>query len=116
MATPSLQDLRVLSPLEWVKEERRRQQAKWGEQNHNAFKWFTIFAEEFGEVAQVLEQRTEHRLSPDEYTRELEYELLQCAAVCVAWVEAIRRADKAYDGPTCVCEACAADRLKEAGK
>lgn len=104
--TPSHMELRILSPIEWVKEERQRQKKARGDQNHNAFKWFTILAEEFGEVAQVLEKRTEHRLGQDEYLNELEYELIQVAAVAVAWVESIRRAEGSEKEPVCVCEAC----------
>lgn len=109
--TPSKAELRLLSPIKWVEEERRRQFAARGDQNHNALKWFTILAEEFGEVARVLEERTEYKTDHEEYTRRLEYELIQTAAVAVAWVEAIRREGETAKDPACACERC-----KEASK
>ena len=89
--TPSLQELHLLSPIEWVKEERRRQDKKWGKVDHGSFRMFTILSEEVGEVARVLEQGCDSKLSQEEYEQELEYELIQVAAVAVKWLEAIRR-------------------------
>lgn len=65
-----------------VLEERGRQDAKWGEQNHSDERWLAILAEEFGEVAKdVVERRPGLRT-----------ELIQTAAVCVAWIECLDRA------------------------
>lgn len=36
-----------------VREERRRQDAKWGPQHHNMFVWLSILGEEFGEVCKA---------------------------------------------------------------
>jgi len=97
----------LLSPIEWVKEERRRQDEKWGNQNHNALRWLAILGEEFGEVAKELEDIS-YVNSPNkaEHTRRLTYELIQVAAVAVSWVEAIRRKKGAECLPTCVCDPC----------
>lgn len=104
--TPSRQELDLLSPIEWVKEERRRQTKARGEQNHSPYKWFAILAEEFGEVAKVLEHRHEEKIVQEEYLRELEYELIQVAAVAVAFVEAVRRGHETANQPICVCPDC----------
>lgn len=103
--TPNRMDLDALSPLAWVGEERRRQHEARGEQNHSVYKWFLILSEEFGEVAKVVEQRQEGKIGSDEYLRELEYELIQTAAVAVAFVEAIRRKPASAE-PVCLCPDC----------
>lgn len=65
-----------------IKEERERQDAKWGEQNHPLDTWMTVLMEEVGEAAQdVLKGRTP----------ELRKELVQVAAVAVAAIEFIDR-------------------------
>lgn len=111
--TPPLMDLRVMSPVAWVQEEMNRQIAKRGQQNHNPFKYFTILAEEFGEVARVLEQETEGKYpNKDEYHRQLEYELIQTAAVALAFVSAIRRGKGTSESPVCVCDDCVLGEVK----
>lgn len=58
--------------------ERQRQDAKWGEQNHDAGKWSLILSEELGEVAKSqLEGNRANYLT----------ELVQAAAVLMAWLE-----------------------------
>lgn len=111
--TPSLDELNLLSPIEWVKEERKRQQEARGFQNHNTFKWMSILGEEFGEIFKVIEERTEFKLDHLEYRRQLQYELIQTAAVAVAWVEAIRREEGSEQDPKCVCRACTTTPTKE---
>lgn len=66
------------SALQRVIGERNRQDAKWGEQNHDAGKWSLILTEELGEVAksQLEGDRTNYLT-----------ELVQAAAVLVAWIE-----------------------------
>lgn len=61
--------------------ERQRQDAKWGalRQMPNEV-WLTILAEEVGEAAQAALKRNESNLIP---------ELIQVAAVAVAWLEAL---------------------------
>ena len=70
--------------LNEVAEERERQDAKWGEQNHDPAIWLAILAEEFGEIGkEVLEPEP-----TDNYRREL----VQLAAVAVAAIESFDRA------------------------
>lgn len=63
-----------------VEAERLRQEWKWGIQHHGRFEWASILGEEYGEVCQagnegdIAQQRKE---------------LIECAAVCLAWAEDI---------------------------
>lgn len=74
------------SVMDRILDERKRQDAKWGVQDHDEFMWLAILTEEVGEVAQSS-------LFAMEETREsnLKQELTQVAAVAVAWLEAIER-------------------------
>lgn len=71
--------------LNEVASERARQDARWGEQNHEDLVWGAILGEEVGEVSQAM---LEDRFGRGGNLRE---ELLQVAAVAVAWVECIDR-------------------------
>ncbi len=70
-----------------IRQERKRQDAKWGDQSGNApTVWATVLAEEVGEAAQAaLHVQFEHELT----IADLRKELIEVAAVAVAWVEAI---------------------------
>jgi hypothetical protein len=63
-----------------VVSERDRQLTKWGEQQHHPGVWSLILAEELGEVA-------ERALHDD--AAGIRRELVQAAAVLVAWIEAL---------------------------
>ena len=63
--------------------ERAAQDAKWGEQNHDDYYWLAILSEEVGEAAQAFLQEQGN-------DRVIE-ELVQAAAVIVAWMEALGR-------------------------
>lgn len=67
-----------------IKEERQRQDKKWGSNRQlNSLLWAVILGEEVGEVANaVLEQEYGTKTLDD-----LKKELVQVAAVCVAWLE-----------------------------
>ncbi|HPG42133.1 MAG TPA: hypothetical protein PLP19_11880 [bacterium] len=87
--------LRTMGIPEMIWNERVKQDAHWGEQNHDELKWQAILAEECGEVANAVNELTPTK-GPVKFPKEaiianLEYELVQVAAVCVAWIEAIRR-------------------------
>lgn len=75
--------------LDEVSDERRRQDAKWGQQNHDPFRYLAILTEEVGEAAQAAVQAD---MEPggktwDDYRQEL----IQAAAVAVAAVECFDR-------------------------
>ena len=65
-----------------IKAERKRQNEKWGEQNHHPLYWLNILMEEVGETSQAALQ-----LRHEDYRREM----LQCAAVAIAALESYDR-------------------------
>ena len=72
--------------LQDVRSERRRQDILWGDQTgHSNFLWSAILGEEFGEVCNAA-LKSHFGNKPLDHLRE---ELIQVAAVAVAWVEAI---------------------------
>lgn len=82
--------------LELIRDERQRQDAKWGVQrNLPRLLWLGILGEEFGEVAKasiecVATFEDDGELPPEQIVygeRELLEELVQTAAVAVAWIE-----------------------------
>jgi len=105
---PSPTEVNLLSPIAWVGEERRRQNAKWGFQNHNALRWLGILMEEVGEASREVEQANYGVKDEEEWRARLQYELIQVAAVAVAWCEAIRRKEGSEKLPVCACNSCMA--------
>jgi len=86
--------------LNEVLQERQRQDAKWGEQNHGLPVWLAVLGEEYGEVCQaVLKGRAtampsspDHTtLTPEEWVSHIRKELIQTAAVAVQAVEYLDR-------------------------
>lgn len=77
-----------------VLEERYRQNAKWGPQDHSPLEWIAILGEEFGEASK---EALEHHWAGKHYAvdadrlQRLRKELLQVAAVAVAAVESLDR-------------------------
>jgi len=68
-----------LNGVRAVLQERLRQDAKWGPQQHHDNRlWATILGEEFGEACQAVLR--------DDGTK-LQEELVQVAAVALAWIE-----------------------------
>lgn len=85
----------VLGPdagvLAEVQAERTRQDERWGEQNGHDFEWVSILTEEVGESAQAAnEANFKSSKTRGDFTH-LREELVQVAAVAVAWIEAIDR-------------------------
>ncbi len=87
----------VTYPEDCVREERIRQDTKWGVQNHDDFEWLAILVEEVGEIGKSL---AESRINPESELKALELfenmkqEIVQTAAVCIAWLENIRSKEK----------------------
>ena len=99
---PTDPTLREHSPLGCVSMERIKQDVEWGEQNHSDLAWLAILGEEFGEASQCVAKSSVGPTEPreaEQYRDLLEYELIQVAAVCVAWVECIRRRQAAEEEP-----------------
>jgi len=70
-----------------VLKERRRQEAKWGEQNHDPFTYLTVLGEEYGELCQAAL----HSKFGGKAAEGLRYEAVQVAAVALAIVECLDR-------------------------
>ncbi len=95
-----------------IMQERQRQDEKWGaDRDQHNFVWQTILVEEVGEAAEC---------ALNEDVVNLEKELIQCAAVIMAWlenlnakaelhglqaVEQLRAADGLESEPKCYCPA-----------
>jgi len=79
-----------------VIEERRRQDAKWGEQNHVAPIWGMIIGEEYGEMCKAI---NEFGFDPTPETEEQIYtEAIHTMASCMAMLECMKRARKGEGG------------------
>ena len=79
--------------LQLIDEERNRQDAKWGEQNHAQFQWVGILGEEFGEYCQAVNETylnnatEQHKGGIDNMMEELTH----VAAVTVGAMESLMR-------------------------
>lgn len=85
----------LLSPaILSVMEERGRQDAKWGEQNHEPTVWLGILGEEFGELCQAVNE-TWFDNGPEERKKggyeNMRAEAVQVAAVAVSLIECLDR-------------------------
>jgi len=68
--------------LEAIQKERTKQIGKWGDQKHSHGKWLLILQEELGEVSKVILEEVGFENNPH-----LVEEMVQAAAVIVAWIE-----------------------------
>ena len=68
--------------VKFIMAERARQDEKWGEQNHDIYKWLAILGEEVGEANKAALE--------NDYS-ELMEELIQIGAVTVAMIESLER-------------------------
>lgn len=82
------------SAIDAVLLERARQDAKWGQQNHDLPYWTSILGEEFGELCQAINE-TVFDNGPSERAKggyeNMRREAVQVAAVAVAIVEMLDR-------------------------
>lgn len=86
------QSMEQIRALQDVARERARQDEKWGEQNHTHPHWATILGEEYGEACKEVNEIATFDSSEFLVNREpLREELIQVAAVAVAWVEYLDR-------------------------
>lgn len=77
-----------------ILDERHNQDEKWGEQNQDDPMWACILMEEVGETTQAIFDRTQCIYSEgtyDTFSDKIREELIQVAAVAVAWLECIDR-------------------------
>jgi hypothetical protein len=69
--------------LGYISDERIRQDEKWGQQDHDSKVWHPILAEALNRLI--------HGSNKEKALKDLEMELIQTAAVCVAWIESLHR-------------------------
>lgn len=67
--------------------ERKRQDSKWGEQNHPILQWFAIIGEEYGEMNKAWNEYNFGKID----IQELKTEAIQTCACIVAMLESIER-------------------------
>lgn len=87
--------------LNLIRAERERQNKKWGEQNHDDYRWLAILTEEVGELAQAIL----HDEFGGSHAGTAKTELVHVAAVAVQWLECMERRQltpRALD----VCPSC----------
>lgn len=70
--------------------ERKRQDAKWGEQNHSPSVWLAVISEELGEASEAFLQWYFGGLSKEQFAHFRE-ELVHVAAVSIAAIESLDR-------------------------
>lgn len=75
-----------------VIDERKRQDEKWGEQNHSAYVWASIIGEEYGEMCKAI---NEFGFNPTpEREQDIYTEAVQTMASCMAMLECMERSRK----------------------
>jgi NTP pyrophosphatase (non-canonical NTP hydrolase) len=72
--------------------ERHRQDIRWGEQNHPDEWWLAILTEEVGEVAMAILHDEFGSGNGGEDEHQVRREVVQIAAVALAWLECLARA------------------------
>lgn len=85
---------KLIDILNEVKEERKQQHRRWGEQNHAPAPYSVILNEEVCEVNQLVCDYTFTDGGTKDkawLARNLREELVQVAAVAVQWIEALDR-------------------------
>ena len=88
--------------LNQIRAERERQNKKWGEQNHDDYRWLAILTEEVGELAQAIL----HDEFGGSHAGTAKTELVHVAAVAVQWLECMERrqlTQRALDERACSC-------------
>ena len=92
-----------MSAADEVLAERARQDARWGEQNHDPFVYGAILGEELGEFMQAaLKARFESDFQSEtdraRFARAMREEAVQCAAVALAIIECLDRGKWTWGG------------------
>lgn len=89
-----------------VLDERDRQDAKWGQQDHDPFAWLAILSEEVGEASgDALAGRFPTARRDGPWLRSYRAEMVQVSAVALAAVEALDREKWRWAGPDVPAEA-----------
>lgn len=77
--------------LQEIADERERQDAKWGEQNHAPAEWLMILGEEVGEANKAALETFFGYKNADKNYANYRAELVQVAAVAVAMIDCLDR-------------------------
>ena len=80
----------MVDTIQSLVQERKRQDSKWGIQNHEPHKWNTILMEEVGEVA----KSTFELSHTDDAVDHLIEELIQTGAVVIAYIDYLKRREQ----------------------
>ncbi len=89
--------LEMVDILSEVIQERRRQETRWGEQNHKPVEWCAILGEEVGEVNKAaLDAHFKHYYKDTDQLADYRKELIQVAAVAVAMIQSLERNKPTY--------------------
>lgn len=72
-----------------VLSERKRQDEKWGEQNHFPERWGNIIGEEYGEMCKAINEFSFHPTLENE--QDIYTEAIQTMASCMAMLECMER-------------------------
>ena len=92
-----MKGLELIDILSEVIQERCRQEAKWGEQNHKPVEWCAILGEEVGEVNKAaLEAHFKQYYKDNDQLADYRRELIQVAAVAVAMIQSLERNKPTY--------------------
>jgi len=79
--------------LQDIRNERNRQDKKWGEQNHHPMEWLAILGEEYGEACKgALEAHFPGYGITGDYS-DYRKELIEVAAVVVAAIECLDKSN-----------------------
>lgn len=76
-----------------IRNERARQDNRWGVQDHDPYRWLAILVEEIGETGKAILEN-EFSSGPGHTPDHIAVELLQSAAVIVAFLECLDRHDE----------------------
>lgn len=85
-----LRNQNIIKVLEQVLTERQSQESKWGEQNHKPIEWISILGEEYGESCKAALEKHFCYEKAEGYSH-LRAELIQVAAVAIAFIESLDR-------------------------
>lgn len=81
-----------------VLDERKRQDEKWGQQDHDASLWLGILGEEFGELCEAVNETVFDNGTDKGGFDNMYIEATHCAAVAVGFLECLlRNSDTAKD-------------------
>lgn len=88
------------SAIQSIIQERTRQDAKWGQQDHEPMAWMGILGEEFGELCEAVNE-THFNNGPEARKKggyeNMRAEAVQVAAVAVSFIEALDRRYSGYE-------------------